>query len=177
MQRKDSIRVDRYLNTICDENNHLPFTYEQIAASVSIDLGIDLSYSEAKDAVAFGEFTCDSTRGFGNGKSKSLTFTQFREANIQRLHSAEKFSQCKSWSSDQWLKAFIGEVGELCNFDKKVDRGDYTSDTVRPEIEAEFADIMAYLDIWAWSKGVNLERVTREKFNEVSDRVGSEVKL
>ena len=64
-----------------------------------------------------------------------------------------------------------GELGETANLLKKVRRGDFTLDEVRPELAKELADIQTYLDILAFRCGVDLGRATIAKFNEVSDRL------
>lgn len=49
-------------------------------------------------------------------------------------------------------------------------------DTIR-EIGKELADVITYADLFAASLGINLGEVVREKFNEVSARYGSNIKL
>ena len=41
----------------------------------------------------------------------------------------------------------------------------------------EFADIVTYLDILAMRAGIDLGKATMDKFNEVSKRVGSTVRI
>jgi len=176
------LQLDRWLRELADDDNHISLTYVEIAALAKDDLGVTLDYGQACSTVKRGGFTCASTRahrGPPPAPVGGLTFVEFRDANIKRLFNTEKFKRCIEWTSDQWLKAFIGEVGELCNIDKKVDRGDYDGREreALAEMEKEFADIQTYLDLWAWSKSVDLTRATVAKFNEVSDRVGSDVKL
>lgn len=60
---------------------------------------------------------------------------------------------------------------------KKIERGDMTLDEARIDLGKELADIQIYLDLLAFRAGIQLEFVTRKKFNEVSDRVGCDVKL
>lgn len=45
------------------------------------------------------------------------------------------------------------------------------------EIGKELADIITYADLFAARLGIDLGQIVRDKFNEVSDRVGSEIKL
>lgn len=104
-----------------------------------------------------------------------LTFNVLRNANMARRERTKKFSQ--DWSTAQWMQALIGEVGELANILKKIDRRDFTIQSKRLEIANELADIQTYLDLLAAKCGVNLGNATIAKFNEVSNRVGSDVKI
>jgi len=102
-----------------------------------------------------------------------LTFYDLRKANVERCENSYKHS-INDWSPADWALATTGELGELCNLLKKVKRGE----KIDPEeIAKEFADTAIYLDLFAARCGVDLEKALRNKFNEVSDRVGSEVKL
>lgn len=74
-----------------------------------------------------------------------------------------------------WIQATIGEFGELANILKKVDRGDFTLDSVRADVAKELADVQTYLDILAFKLEVDLGEATIGKFNEVSKRIGSRV--
>lgn len=116
---------------------------------------------------------------------KALTFDALRQANRERLplfknkhgRLAHTKSKGSDWSPAQWLQAVVGELGEYANLRKKYERGDL--DVVEFTVLAakELADVLVYLDILAFQLNINLERATRMKFNEVSDRVGCEVKL
>ncbi|MEW8200219.1 MAG: MazG-like family protein [Candidatus Thiodiazotropha endolucinida] len=105
----------------------------------------------------------------------TLSFDTLRAANAARLKHS-KYSRCEDdWTPAHWMQATVGELGELANLLKKVDRGDFTLEEAREEISKEFADVQTYLDIMAMKLGVNLARATKDKFNEVSDRIGSSV--
>ena len=107
--------------------------------------------------------------------TNGLSFNTLREANKQRIKSS-KFQKCEdTWTLAHWMQATVGELGELANLLKKVDRGDFTLDEARVEIAKEFADVQTYLDIMALKAGVNLGRATIDKFNEVSNRIGSRI--
>lgn len=114
-----------------------------------------------------------------------LTFSDLREANIKRLplfknkHGVPAHSEAdgSDWTPLEWAGAVSGEVGEAANLVKKVRRGDMTMEEARPLIAKELADVQTYLDIFALQCGVDLGQATIEKFNEVSDRVGCDVKL
>lgn len=125
-----------------------------------------------------------------------LTFNQLREANMKRVgqfktkHGGLAHSKIdgSDWSPAQWLQALVGELGEFANIRKKFERGDL--DYIQYVIEAkkELADVQTYLDLLAarcldiqgvssHPTGINLGEATRDKFNEVSNRVGVEVYL
>ena len=110
-----------------------------------------------------------------------LTFNTLRDANVKRLDNS-KYVKCESeWTTAHWVQALVGEVGELANILKKVDRGDYDEcvPAVREQnilaIANELADIQCYLDILALKLNVNLGEATMRKFNVVSKRIGSQV--
>ncbi len=115
----------------------------------------------------------------------SLTFSALRHANTARLPQFRdaKGRLCHSepdgsdWSPGEWICAVVGELGEAANIIKKIKRGDYTMEEARQALGYEFADIACYLDILAMQCGVDLGEAVRGKFNIVSDRVGSKVKL
>ena len=80
-----------------------------------------------------------------------------------------------------WVQALVGEVGELANKLKKIDRGDYdgcvpvVTQQNQLYIANELADIQCYLDILALKLNVDLGEATMRKFNAVSQRIGSRV--
>lgn len=109
----------------------------------------------------------------GKVKNKqSLTFSDFRNANVDRCNTS--FKQCDDWTPSDWGCAISGEVGETCNLIKKMRRGDVVK---TDDIGKELADVITYIDLLASRLGLNLEECLRNKFNEVSDRVGSDVKI
>lgn len=73
-----------------------------------------------------------------------------------------------------WACALSGEVGEACNLIKKKNRGDIISNK---DIGKEIADAVIYAAFLAERLDIDLEKAVRDKFNEVSDRVGSKIKL
>ena len=113
----------------------------------------------------------------------TLTFKQLRMANVARLpqfknrHGATAHSSPdgSDWSESQWLKAVLGELGEYANWSKKHDRGDITFEEFLAEARKELADVVTYLDILAFRLGIDLGDAVTEKFNRVSERVGSTV--
>lgn len=115
----------------------------------------------------------------------SLMFKALRAANLARLpefknrrgQPAHSQSDGSDWCLAQWCNAVTGELGEAANLIKKIERGDVTLEEARADLGKEFADVVTYLDILAMRSGVDLGAVTIAKFNEVSERVGSSVRL
>lgn len=114
-----------------------------------------------------------------------LNFGQLRIANTMRLpqfknskgEPAHSKPDGSDWSLGEWMNAVVGEVGEAANIIKKVQRGDMTMEEARPLLAKEYADIVTYLDILSFRSGVDLGLATLNKFNEVSMRVGSTVRI
>ena len=119
------------------------------------------------------------------GRDTVLAFSTLREANKQRLpqfkdaHGRPAHSEPdgSDWSDAEWLQAVVGELGEYANVRKKLLRGDLTYEQALPMMRDELADVVCYLDILAFRLGIDLGEAVRAKFNRVSDRVGSTVKL
>ena len=115
----------------------------------------------------------------------SLTFDALRGANLARLPQfkngrggpAHSQADGSDWCLAQWCNAVLGELGEAANIIKKIERGDMTLDEARPALSREFADVQTYLDILAYRAGVDLGEATLAKWNEVSVRVESTVRL
>jgi NTP pyrophosphatase (non-canonical NTP hydrolase) len=123
----------------------------------------------------------------------SLTFEKLRKINKKRCE--KYFHKLPEWSEAEWACALAGEVGELCNFIKKRTRliksekhierinsgkpviKGLTMEELGIEAKKELGDVQAYLDLLASAMGFRLEDCVREKFNEVSDRVNSKLKL
>src|SRR3990167_10492829 len=95
-----------------------------------------------------------------------LTFSQLKKANKKR--QGDIYGVCKNWNHLHFTMAVTGELGELCNILKKVERGSYTMEEKKQEIADELADIQIYLDNLATSLGVDLGTATRSKFNSRS---------
>jgi NTP pyrophosphatase (non-canonical NTP hydrolase) len=115
----------------------------------------------------------------------SLTFAELRAANVARLpqfknakgEPAHSEPDGSDWCLAQWCNAVTGELGEAANIIKKIERGDITLDDARVALGKEFADVVTYLDILAFRAGVDLGDATRDKWNEVSARVGCNLRL
>jgi NTP pyrophosphatase (non-canonical NTP hydrolase) len=113
-----------------------------------------------------------------------LQFEILRRVNVTRQR--EKFQPCDKWNLSAWGNALAGEVGELCNRIKKLEIAEELAinedlpgirrESVQ-EIAKELADVVIYADLLAARLGIDLGEAVRQKFNEVSDRVGSQIKL
>lgn len=112
---------------------------------------------------------------------QKINFGHLRRANVARYAD---YPQCEEKTIEHWAMCVGGEAGELLNTLKKWCEGD-TKIYVRGEkvplnlkvIGDEIADIVIYADILAEKLGLNLGECVRSKFNEVSERVGSAVRL
>ena len=100
-----------------------------------------------------------------------LTFNGLRKANVVRCESVFHLLNC--WSPSEWACALAGEAGETCNAVKTLNRGDGTVEA----IAAELADTVIYADLLAARLGIDLGAAVRAKFNEVSEKRGSTVRL
>lgn len=114
-----------------------------------------------------------------------LTFLELRLANLERLPQfrnlkgelSHTLPNGEDWSYNDWVVALAGEVGEIANFAKKHRRGDISTPEFIAEAAKEIADVQIYLDLLCIRLGLDLGEMTRQKFNEVSERVGSDVRL
>lgn len=121
--------------------------------------------------------------------SDDLLFSDLRAANIARLPT---FRNKKSvllhppkegevpghnWLLSQWGNALAGEVGEVAGLLKSIEKGDCTLEEAREDLGRELADVQTYLDLLAHRAGISLSQATLQKWNEVSERVGSPVRL
>lgn len=107
----------------------------------------------------------------------ALTFRDLRQANLARREAWRTERDLGAWTLPQWGNALCGELGEACNLIKKIDRGDFTLEAGREALGEELCDILTYLDLLADCAGIDLEEVTLRKWNAVSERVKSPVRL
>lgn len=113
-----------------------------------------------------------------------MKLSHLRLANVKRCE--EVFHPLDSWSPTDWACAMAGEAGEVCNAVKKLRRlADGTNTAKDPHTEAEalkdigaeIADTIIYLDLLAARLGLDLSVEVQSKFNEVSRRMYSPVRL
>ena len=102
-----------------------------------------------------------------------LTFKRLREYNVKRCN--EYIRLLDSWEPMIWGGCCAGELGEFLNLAKKIKRGDIG--ITKEDLAKELADTLVYLDLTAASLGIDLGQAVIDKFNEVSDRWNSPIKL
>lgn len=106
-----------------------------------------------------------------------LDLDVLRIANVDRCQSGRFNHQLGDWSEAQWACALAGEVGELCNLIKKRFRGIKTDKVTKKMLADEIADIATYLDLLAAKLDISLGEAICNKFNEVSVKRGSPIRL
>jgi len=122
-----------------------------------------------------------------------LGFNQLRKADVERCNTAfGTEGELLAWTPTDWGNALAGEVGEACNVLKKMLRiyrtpedvtegrwteKDYEYSALKSQLADEIADAVIYADLLAARLGINLGEAIAAKFNEVSERVGSDIKL
>lgn len=116
--------------------------------------------------------------------SQNLSFDELRIANVKRCEQV--FHPVHEWSPTDWATAMAGECGEACNEIKKLrrlDGADSSIDTpaererLRQVIGKELADLIIYADLLAARLNIDLSNAIAGKFNEVSEKCGSDVML
>jgi NTP pyrophosphatase (non-canonical NTP hydrolase) len=107
-------------------------------------------------------------------KRSQLSFKDLRKINEQRCN--ESFFPLDSKDGPWWGNAMAGECGEACNVVKKIDRDGMTDERVAA-LAKELADVVTYADLLAARFGIDLGLAVAAKFNEVSERVGSDLRL
>jgi len=95
----------------------------------------------------------------------------FSEVNKKRCD--ECYHKIEDWSPTDWACALAGEVGELCNFLKKMRRG---KNVDIKKIRHEIGDVFTYLDLLSQRLGVDMFECAIEKFNIVSDKFETNIK-
>lgn len=113
-----------------------------------------------------------------------MNLNDLRTQNVKRCEQV--FHPIKAWTPAEWACAMAGEAGEACNVAKKIKRLETgtntakdpaTMDECRVLMGKELADTVIYCDLLAASLDINLSEAVRDKFNEVSDRMKSDVRL
>lgn len=119
-----------------------------------------------------------------NLSKPALDFDLLRTANTAR--NDEVFNPCNSWTMMEWACAMAGEAGEVCGAIKKMRRMEEGTNSAKDPVDMsvyldhvakEMADVIIYLDLMASKMGINLGEAVRDKFNEVSARMGASVIL
>lgn len=115
-----------------------------------------------------------------------LIFKVLRVAN--RTRCERSFHPIRAWSPTDWATAMAGECGEACNLVKKLRRAAGPimesgkantpgAAVLIPMIADELADLIIYADLLAERLGIDLGKAVALKFNKVSERVGSTIRL
>lgn len=109
-----------------------------------------------------------------------LDLAALRPVNVQRAR--EGFKCYDNQPLTYWTTALAGEVGELCNMIKKmqrVERGgvdggsSYTAKDITKEmLKEEIGGIAIYLDLLASLLDISLEEAIVDTFNEKSEKYG-----
>lgn len=109
-----------------------------------------------------------------------LDLQKFREINTKR--AVEGFKTYENVPLSFWGCAVAGEVGELCNMIKKMDRVKFggidagnsykAADIDEAMLKDEIGGIAIYLDLLASLLGISLEDAIVETFNAKSEQYG-----
>lgn len=126
----------------------------------------------------------------GGAKPSDLLLSELRAKNLERLplFKDARGRTCHQpvlgmpvgfdWALSQWSNALCGEVGELANIVKKIERGDFELDEWRvAALEDEVCDVLTYLDLFAHRAGINLAGAVVRKWNTVSAKIGCDLRL
>lgn len=145
------------------------------------------SYYVIRDILEEGSLCVCESQSLADRIARALNFRQEGPKDtIDRLTrvSIERAKRwhprgLESWSLSDWFTALAGELGELGNVIKKMNRSrDYMKGNREPDamlprmLEDETADTFLYLLLFARVAGIDLYAATCRKFNETSQRVG-----
>ena len=120
---------------------------------------------------------------YTNGTTEygSLTFKYFSNLNKKRCESPKPngFNEnIKEFGPDHWIKAVFEEVGEISGailgMSGKKERKKHLT---REDALDEIGDAVACLDLLAQSLDSTLGECAIRKFNKISDRIGSNIKI
>lgn len=106
---------------------------------------------------------------------------------VRYQETLREFNYTPHWDLPRWSNALTGELAEgieqlgllvkICNTVKKIDRGDFDRLRAKELLASELADIVAYVNHLANAAGIFMDEAQRGKFNEVAERVGSQLRL
>jgi NTP pyrophosphatase (non-canonical NTP hydrolase) len=109
----------------------------------------------------------------------SLNLQSFRTANVDRAING--FNCYQNQPLTYWTTALAGEVGELCNMIKKLQRvknggmdggSSYkASDITKKMLQEEIGGIVIYLDLLASLLDIELEEAIQSTFNNKSEQL------
>lgn len=114
-----------------------------------------------------------------------LDLAALRPVNVQR--AKEGFKCYDNQPLTYWTTALAGEVGELCNMIKKMQRvekggmdggSSYSAKDITKEmLKEEIGGIAIYLDLLASLMDISLEEAIIDTFNSKSDKYGFNQKI
>jgi NTP pyrophosphatase (non-canonical NTP hydrolase) len=109
----------------------------------------------------------------------SLNLQTFRAANVDRAING--FNCYQNQPLTHWTTALAGEVGELCNMIKKLQRVENggidggnsykASDITKKMLQEEIGGIAIYLDLLASLLDIELEEAIQSTFNDKSEQL------
>jgi NTP pyrophosphatase (non-canonical NTP hydrolase) len=115
----------------------------------------------------------------------SFDFQAFRQQNISRARNG--FRCYDNQPMTYWTTALAGEVGELCNMIKKLERvqrggidggSTYTAKNIDTKmLKEEIGGIAIYLDLLASLLHIDLQEAIVDTFNEKSVKYGFSEKI
>lgn len=122
--------------------------------------------------------------------NSTLSFEELRKANESRCKRWHP-GGIKDWSISDWAVATAGELGEMCNAIKKLNRILTNAQNINLEegrsivevsdaiekIGREAGDTQVYLDLLCQRIGVSLEEYTKKVFNQKSVEYGFSERL
>lgn len=107
-----------------------------------------------------------------------MNLREFSSVNLQRALRWHP-NGIDEWSPSDWMVALVGEVGELANVMKKLNRirdgiagNKETEEELKAALAKEIGDIPPYLDLLAQRYNLDVSSCTINKFNDVSKRMG-----
>lgn len=107
------------------------------------------------------------------------TLRRIRGINLRRANRWHPRHGIMEWSLSDWGVALAGEVGELCNIIKKLNRvrdnlvGNQKNVLeMKKDMADEIADVFIYLQILSEREGIDLYTAIKAKFNAVSEKHG-----
>lgn len=105
--------------------------------------------------------------------------------SLNRLRAVNRQRQ-KEWDGEKkftllyYSNALAGEVGEVANVAKKMERerlGLVGSKATLEDLADELADVIIYADLLANEAGLDLAQAVIDKFNKTSDKYGLKTRL
>ena len=109
-----------------------------------------------------------------------MTYEEFTVENLKRCEAFTGFNhKIDSWSESDWMTATMGELGELANIVKKLNRfrdgipgNTETKAQLLADAEYELADVFIYLDLLARRLKMDMMAVVTRKFARTSAKIG-----